>query len=951
MSLKNDFEKIIGDTKTFINDEKITSLNNLADTSDIFFNKFQTFRKALSECAIVDGMSIDSILDEVRVITENGYDFSTYINNPEKVTCFATALVGISKIIANNSANIYKQLTTYKRGFLPNLSSILESMIQEFNPGNVSAELKNTIKKSVTTMMDVGMGFVQYELESNIIDIDKQIENYVHSNMKKIGEQLAFLFTVSPEFKYMFYLIFLDNLKTQTKNRINNLIKLSVAIKNIIYEISVNNVNSQFGKSIVLTNYLAALSTLESILPLNDKIKDDIMNFEKFDKVINKGIIGTLEKADKQLISQRNKFLEKLLNKDLGIFEDGLAEYSYILSEPTSKKLTIIQGITPIIEGLTNIPIVLLKGKLGVIDYILKSTITNTSFVITCNSSVDFSKYSHIEIDNHYYRITSVVNNNLSKNVDKTVPVELTITLLDTTYYTTIPTIKNTGVFQMYVGLDSSNYKLENKPYTAIVTDVNYIITESQIETRLNTFTLTNTGLSKVKFEWGDSKSWDIVLYLNYPQKKSIIKLNGEYPNLASVKPTPADNAFSELPEPLNSLYNDYKYYQNASDNSDKVFIGSYIKTGGDISEFMFGKDIVNGWIDKLGNTNLNYSKFLETATNVLQQFCPLKSSIYSYYNLLDQLSNIDVKDENVSKEINKKWILKINSIIRNTIVSMTTKNTNGEYSTIAEIKESPLYSQLLPSIILDHDNIRNLKTLSEFSGQLGENLNLLKNVENRFRPIDDLIKFIQTSGIIDKMKSNELVMWTVLSGSLVSSLRLMLKGEDIETLKPIMDNIQTQLKTQISSLGELYGYLSAIDIEDFSAQTDFLNLFKSVGLEHWADYIKEGKFDIFVKEKTANWIGKYSETIGCLNSLAGKYFTGIDKGFILNYASYLSYVNIAELLTMMNVGELELVNSVNANFLTKVSKAPLEDLKKNVQQLAADRAISKLLNDKKHAK
>lgn len=957
MPINDDLNKIFSNVK--IDSLVKKPISSIKDNGEELFTQFQKFRKLLGECSVTDGMSVNSLLTDIKAITVQGQSISSYLSNPNKIACFATAILGLETFSGEEISKVKNYIRDYKIGFLPYLEDIFKSITTEFNPSNISIDFKKILNESSSALIDIGAGFILSETEKYSNKTEDFVRDKIDNYFSKIGKYFTFLMVASSEFKWAMYLIYIENLKAQTEGRINNLIKLKNNIRNLVYEIDNLNKDFEVSFSETLENYIGVLSVLENTVELNKNIEFDIYNYNTFNQLINDNLIGNLDTAKKLLIAQRNSYLEKITESKEPIYIDDTS-FSYLLPNDltTSNTINIINESIPVdktkfLENLTSIENIFIESDLESIFYNNSSPDLN---LINNGTNLFIELYSeppaemeYIRINKYMFKIinTTIIdpsnNKFLSGFLDKTADDKIYITeisQLNTSYYTTTanPTL---GSVKPYFKLDIEDYTLESRPQSITITDDSYTITEAPEEN--NTIIIKPTGLAKINAEWGEDRSWRVISFINYTDNKVVIEFTGEMPRFPE-KDTTATDISSDLPEPYDIVFNQFA-------NTDNLNLNDITNINGTISNFLYGKDLLNGSLDKFGNNLSSYSEFIKTGSAVLQTFCPLKNTMYNYYSLLQQLPNLKERETNTTNAINQSWILKINKIISDTLNSMTVKDIDGQYLKINEIKNSTIYYKLIPSIILDYDNLTNLNKLANFNNTLGKIFNTNTLIESKLTEFDTFLSWFTESNKLETLKNIESEMWNQVSSTFISSLNLLLKGENITSLKEIFDNIEIKIDNLTIELADLMDRLSTFNVEEFTSQNDFLELLKTNGLEHWNTYFKEGKFDIFIKEKTVDWVGQYGPAIKCLTTVANKYFSGVDKNFLLGISNYLSYIDTNRLLSLIDLGDLNMSLSIDVNFLNKVPTETINNLKDSAKKISLALGAKSKLENKKNDK
>ena len=373
MPIKDDLNKIFSNVK--IDSLVKKPISSIKDNGEELFTQFQKFRKLLGECSVTDGMSVNSLLTDIKAITVQGQSISSYLSNPNKIACFATAILGLETFSGEEISKVKDYIRDYKIGFLPYLEDIFKSITTEFNPSNINIDFKKILNESSSALIDIGAGFILSETEKYSNKAEDFVRDKIDNYFSKIGRYFTFLMVASSEFKWAMYLIYIENLKAQTEGRINNLIKLKNSIRNLVYEIDNLNKDFEVSFSETLENYIGVLSVLENTVELNKNIEFDIYNYNTFNQLINDNLIGNLDTAKKLLIAQRNSYLEKITESKEPIYIDDRS-FSYILPNDltTSNTINIINESVPLdktkfLKELSAIENIFIESDLETIFY------------------------------------------------------------------------------------------------------------------------------------------------------------------------------------------------------------------------------------------------------------------------------------------------------------------------------------------------------------------------------------------------------------------------------------------------------------------------------------------------------------------------------------------------------------------------------------------------------
>lgn len=964
--MPNDITKITDQILTFSNKENLGSLSNITSGSVEIFNNFQKFRKLLGECSVSDAASIEGIIEDMKKSSFDSFAGLEYYKNPEKIVCFSTAMIGLSEIFVKQLGGITKKLETYKTSFLPKYDEVLKAIYAEYNPGKINgAELAGN---TTGLLMDVGIAFISQQasefISNNKIKAEDWLESRASSVLSKMNAFFTFMMVASGEFKWACYLMFVDNLITQIEYRINNLLKLKESIRNLVFDINAGNKDDVDILPASLENYKSALQIIEDTLFLNNAITNKVYLQNEFDVVLNNNMINNFDKAKNLLIGQRNILLEDLTDESIVDIEfDTSINQSYIIpSDLTSidflRVLDTSVGFTPNLDNI----LLNLETIPGL--YIQKS---NKRISFLKNNELNFN-YNNIilevetPIDAEYVRLGKYIlkiSNQQTLDLDSDLKIDsgfilnqenkvlhtVTLNLVDKEYHNTDFIVPNFGSFIPFNKfVENIDYTTEKRTTSIQLTESSYTLTKDPSKSILNTIVFESPGLVKIKNDWKQDSTWKGVLLFNYnkggisllrtesnpPAKKLLLEMSGDIPAFPEKLITNVDEGkttvFDEFPEPLKTIYKKYE-------GLDFQTSGSWVDVGGGLSSFLFGKDLLDGPFDKTGNHINAYAKFIQTGADVLKAYCPLKNTIFTFYSLMEQISVIPEKSENIMHKVNKDWILKLNELIADTMRGMSFREEGGTFTTINEIENSSFYHKALPSLLLDYTNLLNITKLAKLNNVFGEAFNKNLEVEDKFRKYDDFNKWLKDSDKLNTLKTKELEMWSILGTSFSSALQSLLTGEPVDKVKPVLDVLETNIDGLIAELSEIHSNAKFINVEEFKNQKLFDTLLKDIGLPYLGEFIKNGQFEKLIQEDSGKWLGKHGDTVACLNTLADKYFSGNERNYLQSVARYVKYVDINEILSIVDLQDLQLNFTLDLNFLNKISLETINNLKSDVKK------------------
>lgn len=951
--------------------KRVQNVVNIYNNAENITKGLDKYRKLVAECSTGNSYSINDIIDDMKSIIAGGAQFSEFIKDPNRITCFAESIVGLTLFTKDNADKVGLEIKGFYKGLIPYLSEIYKEMVREFSFSNIDFSFENRLKELSSNLMDIGIGFAQAGIET----VSEKLEDKVYQAGAILGKHLAFLMVVSSEFRYALYLTFLKNIQEQTQNRIQKLIDLRRSIINLVYEIdTANNTgrDSNFHQ-VLLDNYKSALNILEGSVFLTDHIEKNLLATQYFDTRATDNLISYLDSAQKLLIGQRNQFLESILQKPEIEFNSDIINDVFVLAndysrltaaEIHSNKSEEAKDSIKWLENqkeITNIYITKKETKPIIVSIdVPEKEDRSTGIWIKTTTDNNITTDSILQITDNFFQVLRLDNIEIKDPITNIVNVfkALFIKNIHESWYTSIdkPSLNGKEIIHWF-DIGKNSYTIEKRKKEFTISDDGYTISDNESIDAFNTILLNKAGDNLLKTEWGNEKNWKMIIFSQFnditnsnskieTEPQTIYRyliLPGSYPNFVEKKEAQLQEALNQLPEPFKSLYDQYKYLK--ATNISQLNLNDWFNVGGTISNFVFGKDIIAENLDKYGIQKFSYDTYLESSQNVIKTFCPLKNTMLNFYSLLDTLSNYDTTQEEMNKNVTQNWVLFLNRTIKTTLESMTGKDVLGNYQTITDISNSPFYYKLLPSIAFDYDNLVNLKALATTEKEIGKGFNINSELNEKFKKIKELVDWLN-AGNKDLLLNAESEMWAVMSNSLISSISLMLEGERVSAIKPALDVIEKRISKLVFKLSELNGRLLQFQDDNFKSQDKFTDLLNSVGLEHWTTYIKEGKFDLFIKEDATQWVGKYGQCVHCLENIL-KHFTKYDRKLIQKVANYLKYLDFNELATLVQIGQIDLNLSLNLNLFSGTPSSTKANIQNFINNINVTSIVMKSISEK----
>jgi hypothetical protein len=457
-------------------------------------------------------------------------------------------------------------------------------------------------------------------------------------------------------------------------------------------------------------------------------------------------------------------------------------------------------------------------------------------------------------------------------------------------------------------------------------------------------------GIEYIKQIWGDSKNYSLYPFFTINTSEKSFKMLGIYPNMVEKESERREKTALELPEPYKSMY---AQYSNLKDKPINKLTGEDIlNVGSTMSTFLFGKDIIKDNIYKLKNEVLSYDKYLQTASNLLGQMCPLKNDYLYFYTLLNTLKNLDTELDITNTIVLRDWIALNNRIILDTLTSMTYRNPDtNEFLTLDVIRNSPFLSALVPSALLDIDNIEMMKMFANMDNEMGTGLNKNRELQKMYFKLMNFIKWLRDMKVIEALQEAEDQVWSNIYNSLLSTIHRMLEGKEVSNIRPIMKKnmrILYILMIRLNQLSQNLGYFldegnQYTSIMTHSSMKDFQSFLNRNGLGHFYEYIKNGQWSKFINDEINEWVGKYSGLINCLLKYKEKFgLGGADKLYLDKIVNFLSRWQRGDILTQYELNVTGTFKSLNLNFLGKIPVGLKTSLSNNLKLIEVANNVKK---------
>lgn len=492
------------------------------------------------------------------------------------------------------------------------------------------------------------------------------------------------------------------------------------------------------------------------------------------------------------------------------------------------------------------------------------------------------------------------------------------------------PLVNDTSV-ELFRTLDSSSAIITNEWKTFTFTrDGGYIISDlKSVENVIPppySLDINKSGIDFIKQMWDKSKNYSLYIFFKTGDVSKSFKMLGLYPNMVEKESERREAVSQELPEPFKSMYSTYS---NLKDKPLNKFTGEdFLNIGGNLSTFLFGRDIIKDNIYKFKNSVLSYDKYLESSSNLLSQMCPLKNSYIYFYTLMNTLKNLDSEIDITNTIVLRDWLALNNRLILDTLTSMTQRDpATSEFLTIQMIKESPFMTALVPSALLDIDNIEMMKLIATLDNDVGTGLNKNRELQKMYFKLINFIKWLRDLQVIERLQETEDQIWTSIYNSLLSSVNMMLAGGELRSVKSVMKKnmrLLYLLTVRLNQLSNNLNYFLAEGNQYTSIMTDpsmkdFQAFLNRNGLGHFYEYVKNGQWKNFVNEKIDEWVGKYSPLINCLLKYKKAFNIGLDERVYLDkMINYLTKWQRGDILTQFELDVTGTFKSLNLNFLAK---------------------------------
>lgn len=917
------------------------------------------FTKALAECSIPEGYILTNAIEDVRNNVKSIDDLKNIWNtvlkkHPEYMVCLPLIIAGLTIFISENTKDIYAQVKKFYKGAISILPTIAKGITKALGENSLS-EIGNTaLDQLIDSVTSIGLGYLLY-WENKAID---KVEEKAMNAVATVGRSIALYMTVFVEFRWAMMMIFIRNVKDQIDSRVKRLNDVAKAIHNLRTEaIASSGTQYQNERRNYLAKYKAALQKLEDTIPIVQSMEKDLYKRLNFSKNINDRVLKNFNEAEGLLLKERNAFLEKFV--DIQKQEtDTDRSWRFYLSNDYSKT-TVIQSPPPapiFWDGdprgeFVNLERVLvsIKNKSGNNNIsiskpneltVLPAPPPDNVWVLV-NTDFEMTTSMILKIDGKFYTVNQVLLKSLSA---PKVSMGQFI-LIQNTYDTYTPgavvdfNFPGEKIINVYKELPSGSFGLTFDWKQFNINDGGFTIKDLNSDDTKKappyTVDIKQTGIEFVRNIWGtETKDYDFFLFFTTDVNRDgkfepkYFKMLGIYPNLVEKNAQKAEEISKELPEPLKSLYSQYS---NLSNKPLNKFTGNdFLNAGGTFSTFLFGRDIIKDNIYKFKNDVLSYDNYLKTASELLGAMCPLKNNYLYFYSLLNSLENIDTDLDITNSIVLRDWIALNNRILLDTLGSMTARDVNrgNEFVTINAINDSPYQIALVPSALLDIDNIEMMKVISTLDGEMGIGLNKNRSLQKIYLRFIKFIKAIREAKVVEQLQDAENNVWTNIYNSLLTSISLMMEGKSIKNIDPIIKKSNRLLYIVTIRLNELsrqLGYFIGQDnqytsILADSSMKDFQKFLQKNGLSHFLDYIKNGQWKNFINTNINEWVGKWSPLINCLMKYKQKFgIGGTNKLYIDKIINYLTKWQRGDFLTQYEMDVTGIYKSINLNFVGKL--------------------------------
>jgi len=931
------------------------------------------FSKALAECALPEGYiltdAIKDIENNVKSFSDLQYLWNRVLKkHPEYMVCIPLMMAGLTEFIKEHIKEIYDEIKLFYKGAIALLPNIVKGIVQALSGTTLKDVTKNILNQLIDGAMTMGMGYLLY-WENKAVDA---IEEKAMNTLAKVGKMIALYMTLFTEFRWAMILVFIKNTKNQIDDRIKKINEVRKALQALQYEqfiLGDRNVTDQ--REAYLALYEAALLKLENTIPLVNSIERRLYKKSSYDKFLSDRVRVNLNDAEDLLLKQRNTFIEHFFYGKMSDTADSDSSWKFYLSNDYTNN-TLVQNAPPSPIFWSGDPegsgISLKKVYCGVnvnnnnnlevgpVPTNLK--LPSTGIWIEQKTNFNTAINDILYIQNNFFSVKEIetvkvpsfdsvtkVNTSYEGKFLKIEGLE-TDSIIDFPKLKTAEIYKEMGSSCFGLTFEWKKFEFDNNGGYKITTlneDENKIAPPYSIDIKKD-------GITFIKNMWGESKNYSLYLFFNVKGINKSFKMLGIYPNMVEKESERREVAAQELPEPFKSMYNAYSDLKDKHIN--KLTGDDILDVGSKVSTFLFGKDILKDNIYKFKREVFSYDRYLETASNLLEQMCPLKNSYLYFYTLLNTLKNLDTDLDITNTIVLRDWIALNNRIILDTLTSMTYRipGTN-EFATLEAIRKSPFLVALVPSVLLDIDNIEMMKMFLSMDNEMGTGLNKNRELQKMYFKLMNFIKWLRDKKVIERLQETEDLVWSNIYNSILSTIHLMLAGEAVSGVRRIMKKnmkILYMLSMRLNQISQTLGYFLSegnryTSIINDPSMKDFQRFLERNGLGHFYEYIKNGQWSNFINENINEWVGKYSGLINCLLKYKEKFkLGGADKMYLDKIINFLTKWQRGDILTQYEINVTGTFKSLNLNFIGKVPIGLKTSLSKNLKLVEAANTVKK---------
>lgn len=928
-------------------------------------NDIAAFSKALAACAVPEGYMLVDIYKDVqkniKSIQDLQYIYTRVLKkNPEYMVCIPLMLTGLSEFIASNVSDITKEIKTFYKGAAGILPTMVKGIVKALSNETIDSITKQALDDIIDGLMVMGGGYL-LSLENKGVDF---VENKAMQSMALIGQMMAIYMTLFVEFRWAMMMIFVKNVKDQVDDRVKKIEEVRKALANLHYEDFISKARETSDQRQQYLNlYIAALKKLENTIPLARNIERTLYKKSSFDQFSNSRIKENLTTAKDYLIKQRNTFLEKFYNQRISDEANTEKAWKFYLAndytnvasaenvpekpvfwvnEPSGENISLNKVFVSI-KILTDANIIIYPASAEKIASLSLRRAIDSNFWVLQKTDFSLKEGDFLLIDKKFYKIKAI-QIELGNPANDTKKV---IALLLEPMASGGLQISGEKSAEVYREMDKSFFQLtKDWKIFQFQTDGSYTITKLEDSSPKIappfSIDINEQGIAFVKEIWGDTKKYSFYPFFIVNTVEKSFKILNDYPNMVEKEANRRESATANLPEPFKSMYEQYSNLKNEPIN--KFSGNDLLNTGSTISTFLFGKDILKDNIYKLKRDVLSYDKYLETASNLLEQLCPLRNNYIYFYSLLETLKNLDTDFDITNTATLRELVFAFNREILLILTSMTYRNPEtSEFATIESIKKSPYLSALVPSALLDIDNIEMMQSFATMNNQFGTGLNKNRELQKMYAKFMNFVKWLRDMKVIESLEAAEDKVWNTIYNSLLSTINMMLRGNKVSTIRLVMKNsIRTlyMLMIRLNQLSQNLNYFinegdRYTSISSNPAMKDFMKFLNDNGLGHFLTYIKDGKWINFVNGNINEWVGKYSSLINCLLKYKKEFgLGGADKLYLDKIISLLNKLSQGDILTRYELGVSGIIKSINLNFIGKLPIGMKTDLANKLKTL-----------------